>query len=146
MNLAVWIALSVLMETEEGRAIRLKAEEYAKEKELRKLANQNKVHIGTAGQKVEMKLKVTHTSRYENAYGTGTRVSFEDENGNNLVWFSTNALDTQSCEDNKFYQWKFTIKGHGEFKDVKQTIITRAKLLHVDKFVDDVENSPRQQK
>ena len=144
LSLSIWIALSVLMETEEGRALRLKAQQYVEEKEQRKISDQQKSYVGNVGQKIEMKLKIVHAARYDSAYGTGLRISFEDENGNKLVWFSSNGDVANNCEDNKFYNWKFTVKAHNTFKDIKQTVITRAKVVNVDKNVDTVDNSTRQ--
>ena len=144
LSLSIWIALSVLMETEEGRALRLKAAKYAEEKEQRRVVDQKKEYVGNVGQKIEMKLKIVYVGRFYSAYGAGLRISFEDENGNKLVWFSSNGCAANGYEYNKFYNWKFTIKAHDTFKDVKQTVITRAKVVNVDKPVDAVDNSTRQ--
>ena len=125
LRLAVWVALSVLCETEQGRAMRLRAEQKAKEYEAIKLAEASKVYVGRIGDKLQMKLKISHVATYENSYGSGKVISFEDESGNKIVWFTNSSVDQQDG----FHDWKFTVKAHSERNGVKQTIVTRAKLV-----------------
>jgi hypothetical protein len=79
---------------------------------------------GTVGARVTMELTVTKATGFESAYGTGTRWQMEDAAGNCFVWWSTSSLDLEF----QAYKLTFTIKDHTEYKERKQTIITRAKI------------------
>ncbi|AVH85033.1 hypothetical protein RsoM2USA_104 [Ralstonia phage RsoM2USA] len=54
---------------------------------------------------------------------TGYIHHFEDAEGNVYKWFTHRKL-----EEGKTYNIVFTVKGHGEFRDVKETVITRARI------------------
>ena len=51
----------------------------------------------------------------------------EDKNGNNIKWFSSGT--TTYLEDGQTYKIKATVKKQEEFKNKKQTIVTRLKLI-----------------
>ena len=63
----------------------------------------------------------------EGRYGTTTLVTFEDEPGNLLKWFASVELDDINKGD--IVNIRATVKKHDEYKGVKQTLITRAKIL-----------------
>lgn len=127
LNLAVWVALAILSETEEGRALRLKRQALAEEFLLRKAADAHLQHFGTVGARAIFRLKIVHTSTYESQFGTGFRICFKDENGNDAVWF-TSSDKVQDLSKDKFYSFKATVKAHDTFNDKKQTILNRVSL------------------
>lgn len=59
-----------------------------------------------------------------NTYGETFLYSFNDDNGNEIVWF-TGKKDFNIGEK---YKMDFTIKCHKEYNNIKQTVITRAKI------------------
>lgn len=83
--------------------------------------------IGEVGDKLKgIKAKLTRKYSFDSRYGITTVYNFEDEEGNVLVWFSSTY---QEIEPGEWCTIKYcTIKDHSEYKDVKQTVITRAKL------------------
>jgi hypothetical protein len=62
----------------------------------------------------------------EGNYGTTTLVAFEDEPGNLIKWFASVELDNINKGD--VVDLKATVKKHDDYKRVKQTLITRAKI------------------
>ena len=81
-------------------------------------------HIGAVGDKVDLEVTHTRTGRFETRFGTTWVHTFEDVNGNILVW------KTGSCgsfESDKLHL-KGTVKEHDEYRGVKQTVLTRCKI------------------
>jgi hypothetical protein len=74
-------------------------------------------------------LTVKHMKYIEGRYGTTTLVAFEDEPGNLIKWFASVSLDDINKGD--VVDLKATVKKHDEYKGVKQTLITRAKILKI---------------
>jgi hypothetical protein len=63
----------------------------------------------------------------EGRFGTTILVAFEDEPGNLIRWFSSTKLD--HIDKGDVVDIKATVKEHTTYKGVKQTMITRAKVL-----------------
>lgn len=83
--------------------------------------------IGKIGDKLKgIKVKLTSKYNFETRYGVSTIYNFEDEEGNVLVWFSSTIQEVEPGE------WctikSCTIKDHSEYKNVKQTILTRCSI------------------
>jgi hypothetical protein len=72
------------------------------------------------------KLTVKFMKYLEGNYGTTTLVSFEDEPGNLIKWFASIKLD--NIDKGDVVDLKATVKKHDDYKGVKQTLITRAKI------------------
>lgn len=126
LNMAVWIALAVLSETEEGRHLKLKAAERAKLNQEQNEKNKLLNHIGSVGEKGLFKLKIVNISTFDSQYGEGNRVLFQDENNNEAVWFtSSSVLDFKK---DIFLNFKATVKEHSTYKGKKQTILSRVKV------------------
>jgi len=119
----------------------------------RRKAKQEKVaasseYIGKKGDKIGRKLSaadkrkgaaafpaltvtVGFTRSFETNWGTTTVVNFTDTDGNVLIWFASNgAFDAngQKVAEGKSYTLSGTIKGHKDYKGVKQTSLNRCKL------------------
>lgn len=105
-------------------------------KKKQALKDLNKVpeskHIGQVGQKITAKVKYIHTASWENQFSKGywsTTVTnlhkFVDENGNILVWKTSNFIDEDYGTEMIL---SGTVKEHSEYKGDKQTVMTRCKL------------------
>jgi hypothetical protein len=83
--------------------------------------------IGEVGSKLkDIKVQLTRKYSFDGRYGVTTVYNFVTEEGNQLTWFSSTY---QPYEVNTWVKMKYaTIKDHSEYKGVKSTIITRAKL------------------
>ena len=128
----------------------------------RRKAEQEKVaatseYIGKKGDKIGRKLSaadkrkgaaafpaltvtVSFTRSFETAWGTTTLVSFTDTDGNVLTWFASNgAYDTdgKQVEEGNTYTLVATIKGHKDYKGIKQTSVNRCNLTPVQTDDDD---------
>lgn len=102
----------------------------AREREATQQAQSASVHIGATGDKIADHAVTVDNVRYlEGDFGTTTLVTMRDTDGNVLTWF---ASGSKEFEVGKTYTVKGTIKKHDEFNDVKQTVLTRAKLEPTD--------------
>lgn len=88
--------------------------------------------VHPVGQRLELAVKLTKTAFYEyesfRGYGMDTMFIyiFEDAEKNVYVWKTTGLLDMKPNEEHSI---KATIKAHEEYKDVKQHIISRVKVV-----------------
>jgi len=80
--------------------------------------------VGQVGVRVEFTADVTAVRSIQYRDGTtGTVVEFTDDEGNELVWFTSG---TGGFEMGKAYRVKATVKRHQEYRGIKQTAINRA--------------------
>lgn len=93
-----------------------------------KATNSTSEYIGSEGERLTITATYTHSAGFESEFGTKYIHSFKDENGNEIIWKSTNYIEQD-------YNTKFsitgTVKGYKEYKGIKQTILTRCKLQEV---------------
>jgi len=73
------------------------------------------------------KLTVKSMKSFEGDWGLTTLVVFEDEPGNLIKWFATVNLD--DLEPGDVVNIKATVKKHGDYNGVKETMVNRAKIL-----------------
>lgn len=71
-------------------------------------------------------LTVTGTNEFDGMYGTTYLYRFVDANNNTAVWFS--SKDCNLSKDTA-YQVKGTVKEHKQYRDTKQTVLTRCVVL-----------------
>lgn len=83
-------------------------------------------YVGKVKDKIEITLKVTGISTFATRFGESTLYRFMDENGNALVWFSSNDV---AMEKGKTYKISAIVKEHNEYKGTKQTVLARCKIL-----------------
>ena len=83
-------------------------------------------HFGEVKKRAEYVLTVTRYSTSEGDYGVTHIFGFDDATGNKAVWFGSND---PGMELGKTYQVKATVKDHGEYRGVKQTVLTRVALI-----------------
>ena len=87
--------------------------------------------IGEAGDKLtDLKVQLVRKYSFDGKFGTTTVYTFRTEDGDLLTWFSSTF---QPYDVNDWMKIKTTtIKDHNEYKGVKSTVITRAKLVDID--------------
>ena len=91
-------------------------------------------HVGQVGDKVEIKGLYVRSGSWEqksfSGYGTDTMYihTFKDTDGNVFTWKTQKYLDLNYGEP---VIVKGTIKNHSEYKDEKQTELTRCKVVMV---------------
>lgn len=79
--------------------------------------------IGDIGDKIQFIAKPVVVSSYESDYGWSYLYKFVDD-GNVILWRTNKLLDVDVE-----YTIKATVKDHSEFRHVKQTVVTRGKVL-----------------
>ncbi len=103
-----------------GREIE-KAKKFADEK--------NSVFLGEVKKRQEFKaLTLTFWKSFDGQFGVTTLFKFRDPAGNVLTWWASGEPD---LEKGGTYDLKATVKKHEEYNGVKQTVLTRAKVLAV---------------
>jgi hypothetical protein len=83
-------------------------------------------HVGEVGGRGLFNLTVTNTREIGGTYGPVTIVSFKDEAGRVFKWFASGVSE---LEVGKTYTIRATIKAHSEYKGIKETQITRGKVV-----------------
>ena len=97
----------------------------AKERAKAEAGARPNVHTGTVGKREVFKCALEFVTGYETDYGYTTVLKFREEStGALLVWKSTNTGCTRE-DVGKKYAVKGTVKAHGEYNEVKQTMISR---------------------
>jgi hypothetical protein len=71
-------------------------------------------------------LRVLFSRTFDGYYGERQLVKFVDSEGNILVWWNTGSADPKVGET---YDVTATVKGHEEYEGVRQTTLTRCKLV-----------------
>lgn len=94
--------------------------------------------------RVELDLMLINVSSFETYYGDKYVYTFSDQNNNVYVWFTSKAYIMHRClEDSSRDEFahmgdvvrvKATVKEHTEFRGTKQTVLTRCRVLGVDKY------------
>jgi len=84
-------------------------------------------YIGTVGEKVDLEVTVKHIHDYENQWGTGSIYFMETPDGDLVNWFTSSSPD--GMEKGETVKIMATIKKHEEYKNNKQTVVTRVKLV-----------------
>jgi hypothetical protein len=84
-------------------------------------------YVGAEGDKIEVSVTLEAIFGYETQYGYMHINLFRDADGNIYKWCSKNVLELTKEE---FKTIKATIKGHEEYKNQRQTILTRCKIVN----------------
>lgn len=95
---------------------------------------QTSEYIGNVGDKIDMIVTLDHVAYWLNKFREWEHnytylYSFKDDNGNVLVWQTSKGLE---IDDGEKVTIKGTIKEHNEYKEVKQTVLTRCKITKGD--------------
>lgn len=88
-------------------------------------------HFGTVGERQEFNLKFLGSHTFESIYGTTCILRFEDEQRRSFVWKTSGGTDWDfsNSDKNTIHKIKGTIKKHTEYKERKQTELSRCKIL-----------------
>lgn len=106
-----------------------RAMEKLRQRELQRRNSKNE-WIGEEKQKIELTVDVIGVRYIENAY-TGGSVALHrmrDPEGRVVTWFAYGSKDN-NLEAGKKYKIKATVKKHDTYKDWKQTLVNRVKVL-----------------
>ena len=133
MGIAVYAFFSAKQNHDKMVAKKIAEEERAK-------ANAEVEYYGAVGDKFELTLTFDKSFGFEGAYGFTYIHLFHDDENHVFAWSSSNGTYQCWCKINgkdgfleyevgKKYILKGTIKAHKEYRNVKQTIITRCKVL-----------------
>lgn len=85
----------------------------------------NSEWVSEVGEKVELNVIFKRVNWFETQFGESAIYSFEDENGNQIIWKTGTYLDV---EQGSKISIKGTVKEHSEYRGVKQTVLTRCKV------------------
>lgn len=131
---AKWEAQQAKWEAEQAeREAKEKAEQEAKEAMIKAMKAISQ-YVGQIGDKVEIKGTYIRSGSWEqksfSGWGTDTMYihTFKDSDGNVFTWKTQKGL---SLNYGEMVNVKGTIKNHSEYKDEKQTELTRCKVTVV---------------
>lgn len=82
-------------------------------------------YYGKIGDKIDITGKINRAGHYETQFGTVVIFKIIDADGNIFVWKTTTYID---IENDSFVNVRGTIKDHNEFRNEKQTVLTRCKI------------------
>lgn len=113
------------------------AKKVAEEKRIAE--NAEITYFGNVGDKFEKEMTFEKMFGFESMYGFQHIILFRDEENHVFVWKTTNGnlgknFNFAEYEVGQKYLIKGTVKSHDEYKNVKQTVITRCKV--VDDFIE----------
>lgn len=80
-------------------------------------------YVGDVGDKLDLYLTVDKVIPLESVYGVSRLHNMHDDCGNVFVWITA----ARSLEVGKEYHLKGTVKEHKQYKNCKQTILTRCR-------------------
>jgi hypothetical protein len=87
--------------------------------------------VGIQGQRLDMEMELLRAiAMPDNGYGESTVFKFVADSGAVVTWRTSSCprVDRQPLEQGKRYRARFTVKGHGDFRDQRETRATRVKL------------------
>lgn len=103
---------------------REQADKLAAQRTAQRISNSQ--HVGQVKQRLTFSdLLVERTYETENMYGLVTWVTMSDKDGNVFCWKASGSVDFKVGDR---VSGKGTVKGHDDYKGVKQTILTRCTL------------------
>ncbi|KKN72369.1 hypothetical protein LCGC14_0411960 [marine sediment metagenome] len=102
------------------------------EAEKRKAEYTKSRYVGEVGERITVRVHVIRRRVLDGQYGPSYMFRMLDGDGNVFVWFS--SVDV--LEEGEWYNLLGTVKKHERYDDVKQTILTRCKVLSDEELVD----------
>ena len=115
----------------------LEAARLAKEAEEARIKAEKAIsqYVGQLGGKINTTATFDHTAWFDFRLGWTTETmyihTFKDPDGNKLVW-KTSSTSLPDLEEGDQVQITGTVKDHSEYKDEKQTVLTRCKIKKID--------------
>jgi hypothetical protein len=127
MGIAVYAMFSAKQNHDKMVAKKIAEEERAK-------ANAEVTYFGNVGDKFEKEMTFEKMFGFETQFGYQYILLFRDEENHVFVWKTANGnlgknFNWAEYEVGQKYLIKGTVKSHDEYKNVKQTVITRCKVL-----------------
>ena len=101
--------------------------ERVKEKEQ----DSNSNYVGTVGERITLKLTINNYFTIDGSYGITYIYKMKDESGNVFTWFSSNLIMKEDGTEPEYpviAEVTGRIKAHSEYREIKQTILTRCKI------------------
>lgn len=83
--------------------------------------------VGTVKERLTLDVTLKTVRYIEGYYGTTTLYVLVDEQGNQFKWFASNDVLGDIANVGKAFNITGTVKGHEEFRGVKETVLTRVK-------------------
>jgi hypothetical protein len=123
-----------------GLAVSIYASKLREENDQARQENSNSEHLGKEGDKLTVDVTVNVVSHSEGEYGITSFIVFSDDDGNIIVWNKSGGCDYKKGDTLRI---KGTVKGHGEFRGVKQTRLTRCKEVASDQQQAKLDNLPQ---
>lgn len=105
-----------------------RADEIAAERTAERARAAKAAHVGKVGERTDIELTLVNWITSRDAWSPWRIAVFQDRNGNTIKTFGK-VPDVASMENGNFRRVRCTVKAHSEFRDEKQTMITRIKLL-----------------
>ena len=97
--------------------------------------NSKSQHVGKAGDKISIKATLTGDYSYKTQFGDMNIYTFTDIFNNVFVWKTSSYLDRivgNICKPvlkGEMVELKATVKDHDEYQGIKQTVLTRCKVI-----------------
>lgn len=132
---AKWAEEEAKREAERKAREEAEAKKRAEEEARIKAEKAISKYVGQIGDKIEIKATYVATATFDvpSFGGFGTEEMhihmFKDADGNKLVWKTGCVLDGNVIEKGMEVNLKGTIKDHKEYKEEKQTVLTRCKVV-----------------
>lgn len=111
-------------------------EEKIKEANQKAIASRSKSqHVGKVGDRIKIKATLTGFHSYKTQFGDMNIYTFTDIFNNVLVWKTSSYLDRivgdicKPVQKGEMVELKATIKDHDEYQGIKQTVLTRCKVV-----------------
>ena len=89
------------------------------------ISTTNSNHIGTIGERITTEAKIINIRGMETAWGFTNLVEMLDKDNNILNWWTSKDFDADKGDNVKVTG---TIKDHGEFRGVKNTVLKNCKM------------------
>lgn len=83
-------------------------------------------YFGNVGDKVQLSLKLVKVGGYETQFGYTSVYTFEDSENHQFVWKTGCGID---ADRGSMITIKGSVKAHSEYKGIKQTELTRCKVI-----------------
>ncbi len=104
---------------------------YLRQQERLKLAEaerKNRLNewIGNIKERIELTVTIVTIRAYDGAYGVVNQHRMLDDGGRTLIWW---ANTNSGMEEGSTYKIKGTVKKHDEYKDWKQTVLSRVAVV-----------------
>lgn len=98
-----------------------------RQREAEAAASSPSSHLGEVGERLRgLRLRCESARGMDSHWGTTILYKFHDRAGNVLSWFSSGGAELEPGAE---YLVDATVKGHGEFRGVAETQLTRARVL-----------------